>query len=344
MNYSYIRNSKRPLWVQYNPYYECNLKCSWCYNQKVWGSQDMMSQEVLEKSVRMISKAIKTHKLDGLCVSLLGGEPTLYPDLMLSIVEETSRIEGCWKAFWLFTNGMALTEELAKRFNEAGIFIVVAVNESPLSLIEDRLELVRKSQSVLRVSVTLSKYNLQRLVDIAESSLKHNYFLRLFVEHKGYQQFGYFKEYLKNVTEAFKVLEQSKGPRRRFNLLYEHFLPFWNEVKSPYLPGSRFFSIDPDGSLWGYNGTRDIGKFGSVESDDFLSNLKTAVSYDLVGRWSAKDIGECDGCEVRNICQGGYPVPKYHVYKSWNRKSPFCELYKIMIPKFKDLYYKIPEG
>ena len=332
---SFIRGIYHPLWIQINPSFRCNLQCIHCYN-RTGPTQTDMTEPVLLGLIEQIKRAISLNPhIDGLWVSILGGDPTLYSDLACRIVDAISIID-IKKQFWLFTNGLLLTDELLCKFSSRKIFTIMSANDMPLEFIEDRVDRIKRHQPVRRVSVVLTKTNLERLPEMTESSLKNDYLLRLFTERRGFEIPNYNELLIKNVSEAFKILEKFKGPQRRLDLLFDHFMPNWTLPASPYLFGRRLYTADPDGSLWEFGCFRDIGSFGTIETEDVVQ-----VLHQRHYEWKYGHM--CADCEVRNICQGGYPVPKLLAYGTLNAKSPFCGAFKILIPKFVDLYNKVPK-
>ena len=83
------------------PLHACNLKCSGCGRIREYA--DTLHQRL---SVDECLHAVK--ECDAPIVSICGGEPLLYPD----IVELTDKILGLGKHIYLCTNGILLEEKL----------------------------------------------------------------------------------------------------------------------------------------------------------------------------------------------------------------------------------------
>jgi len=66
-------------WI--NLTYKCNLRCSWCYGADTWGKTETMTF-IQVKEILSILKSLECEK-----IILLGGEPTLHPDI-IEIVSE----------------------------------------------------------------------------------------------------------------------------------------------------------------------------------------------------------------------------------------------------------------
>jgi hopanoid biosynthesis associated radical SAM protein HpnH len=92
---------KFPLVLMLEPLHACNLKCSGCGRIREYA--DTLGQRL---SVDECLHAVK--ECDAPIVSICGGEPLLYPD----IVELTDRILQLGKHIYLCTNGVLLEEKL----------------------------------------------------------------------------------------------------------------------------------------------------------------------------------------------------------------------------------------
>lgn len=96
-------------WLE--PTAECNLHCDGCYRENKKGSHKSLDEVKSELDVFQAQR-----KSD--CISIAGGDPLLYPDL-LELVAEIKR-RG-WKPI-INTNGKALTPELLAGLKKAGVF------------------------------------------------------------------------------------------------------------------------------------------------------------------------------------------------------------------------------
>jgi hypothetical protein len=96
-------------WLE--PTAECNLACDGCYRENTKGSHKPMDEVKQELDV-----FANRRKSD--CISIAGGDPLLYPDLLELVAEIKSR---GWKPI-INTNGKALTRELLVGLKKAGVF------------------------------------------------------------------------------------------------------------------------------------------------------------------------------------------------------------------------------
>lgn len=77
----------------------CNLRCEYCYARRTKKWNEMLSRKGLEKILNYLRNVNFDFE-----ITLLGGEPTLYPYLSY-VIDELNLIEKC-KVIEVFTNGM----------------------------------------------------------------------------------------------------------------------------------------------------------------------------------------------------------------------------------------------
>lgn len=96
-------------WLE--PTAQCNLSCHGCYRKNIKESHKPMEQ--VRHELDVIQRLRRSD-----CISIAGGDPLLYPDI-LDLVAEIHR-RGMKPI--VNTNGIALTRELLHELKEAGVF------------------------------------------------------------------------------------------------------------------------------------------------------------------------------------------------------------------------------
>jgi hypothetical protein len=96
-------------WIE--PTAFCNLACDGCYRES-----DKDSHKSWDEITRELDIFDRYRGSD--CMSIAGGEPLLYPEIVRLVAEIKQR---GWKPI-INTNGLALTPELLRELNEAGVF------------------------------------------------------------------------------------------------------------------------------------------------------------------------------------------------------------------------------
>lgn len=116
------RAGSRPgFFVQFYPTLRCNLACDFCFNRGLPPLPDAAPAEFARMLDRLLAAGIDT-------LDLLGGEPTLHPQLD----ELVGAIAGRGMRTTLSTNGhgdLALLERLEDRFGREALRVGVSVND-----------------------------------------------------------------------------------------------------------------------------------------------------------------------------------------------------------------------
>lgn len=132
-----MQSDSHPILVQIVPIRRCNLDCSYC------NEYDRVSDPVPLDA--MLARIDRLGELGATIVTLSGGEPTLHPDLDAII----RRIRDQGAIATLITNGLLLTPERIRRFNQAGLdYLQIsidnvrpdAVSKKSLQVLDRKLE------------------------------------------------------------------------------------------------------------------------------------------------------------------------------------------------------------
>jgi len=96
-----------------SPTLNCNLRCTGCYTLG-YGMRHELPYELVDKVLR------ECEELGIFIITVLGGEPLVYPHLFRMIEEHPSLM------FQVYTNGTLVTKEIAKRFHEFNTIVVIS--------------------------------------------------------------------------------------------------------------------------------------------------------------------------------------------------------------------------
>lgn len=102
-----------------NPTLDCNLSCWYCYENKVPHSK--LSKEVELGICRHIEKHYISHPFNVLKVSFFGGEPFLFPDIILNIISFAKDFclrKSIGLIFDFTTNGTLISESILNAIRE----------------------------------------------------------------------------------------------------------------------------------------------------------------------------------------------------------------------------------
>lgn len=108
-----VENGFRPPFIMIlSPTLHCNLRCKGCYTLG-YGTKPELPYELVKRVLG------ECQELGIHFITILGGEPFLYPDLFRMIEEHPQMF------FQVYTNGTLMTREKAKRLSELGNVLVV---------------------------------------------------------------------------------------------------------------------------------------------------------------------------------------------------------------------------
>lgn len=113
----------------------CDLACDYCYMYEMadqsWRRRPhRMPMAVLEQAARRIAEHVAAHRLDAVTVVLHGGEPTLAGSAYIARAVEVIRctVRDAWVEVRIQTNGIGLTAERLRTFDELGIRVSVSLD------------------------------------------------------------------------------------------------------------------------------------------------------------------------------------------------------------------------
>lgn len=327
-------------WFQINISHNCNLQCSHCRVVDNSTPELVMPNWMMERIVDVGEFVYEKYNIAKIKATILGGEPLMYMDRVLALVGYLKDIRGPELTLWLFTNGHLLTQDIMNQLADENVFVLLSSNQEPESFLFKKCEIIEKRQAVTRMAICMDRANMLRLPQMVERIFKNGWSVRLFADNNGFEDLDFFTLYKNVVPETLDIIDHYEKDASRLLYLYENFDPRAKEEKSLYLVGKSILVFDPDGVVRSSTPMRDIGVLGNLinPNDYFYTMRHYPFRAQRIPRWSAQYIRECDGCSVRAVCQGGYPVPRWGYYKRFDKPTPYCELFKLGIPKFVNMY------
>lgn len=156
--------------------YKCNLRCRHCFNSS--GDKKSFKEELSDDELLKIVREIAKQNLDSVC--FCGGEPLLRKDIlykMAKIIKENSKRTSVN----LVTNGMFLTDEIAKNLKESGFkSIQVSIdglkeshnwlrkNDQAFDKAINAVKILKQHKFAISVSCVPTKKNVHEYKDLIE--------------------------------------------------------------------------------------------------------------------------------------------------------------------------------
>ena len=320
------------------PTMACNLRCTYCFEQKAGVCHGSMSGEVESAILRTVEATLRTRRCAELKVTWYGGEPLLRPELILRMSDRLMALcarLGVAYAAYMITNGTLLSPELAAQLyarRVTGIQITLdgpreihdasrpALNgESGFDAICGKLRALTVPMHVdLRCNI--HRANAAFLPELEELARKLNEesaaHIRLYSAGVSAEPGDTEGEALELPPTQFSVGGRSVDE----NLLSTRPLAC---SKS----GALALTVDSEGYL--YMCERQVGKkaeaYGNILDvrDDLLSfKLSAGADRDVLAGWmnlAFPEDEECLSCTVLPLCMGGCPYDRLRGKKRCNR-------------------------
>lgn len=232
-----------------SPTWQCNLKCKGCYTlgyQRHPGLPYDLVKRILKECME-----IGLH-----FVTVLGGEPLMYPHLF-QMIEEHPQI-----FFQVYTNGTLMTKEKAERIRDSGNAMVVVSCEGyeeetdrwrgpgVYKKIMEAMDHLREAHVLFGSSATVTKHNVgvvssEEWIDhlLNKGIIAQNYFLYIPVNGRGDINLMVTPEQRNHLRKQVIYFRRAKPM---------FILDFWNDgphVQGCIAGGRRYFHINANGDV-----------------------------------------------------------------------------------------------
>lgn len=328
---------------------QCNLRCTYCY---VYKTPDKMSDRIAQKAMKKIFASAKKHGFKKITFKFSGGEPLLELKKLLSLVNKAKSLGKKLKIetdFVVLTNGVLLTEKVAKTLKENGLRAAVSLDglgkyhdetrifadgKGSFKYVEKGIKNLKKAKVPFNVSVTITSKNIENTPALTKYLLeRHIPFAFNF-----YRENPYVKEELEGDDE--KLVEYL---RKAYKLIYEN-PPRWSFInglldrvtfKRPHLyacgMGNSYLVVRQDGKMVSCQMSLEK-PIGSIDDKDLILTMKKGNFVSPKGL-TVEGKSSCKDCQWKYICCGGCPLLTFEQKGKYNVSSPYCAVYKVLIPE-----------
>lgn len=303
-----------PDYLQFYPTLRCNHDCTFCFNRGLGDLPDTGPADFAELASRCRSLGIGH-------IDMLGGEPTLHPELFTIL----DTICGQGLVSTLSTNGRRVESlsEISERYDPAEIRIGVSMNFSDPTEIPPMLDgYIRNRRPIVKAVSDNPRRMPGGLARYASLSGIESYLLYRDVVERGDLSgsipFDAFYEALQILKGSYTGLE---------GVFCQGFLPRHGEteLKAVRCPaGTTKLSVLPDGSVYPcylFFRHPDLA-LGNILKDDFQDIWQHPV-LDFFRNFRGNSCPKT-GCKLHALCHGGCPALAYIFFGSLDAPDPRC--------------------
>lgn len=328
---------------------QCNLRCTYCY---VWKSQDKMSEETGKKSIKKIISDSKRYGFKKITIKFSGGEPLLEFPLILDLVHLGRKLAKQAKIeidFVVLTNGVLLSEKIAKKLKEENLRAAVSLDGlgkyndrqrifpnglGSFQYVEKGIQNLQKAKVPFNVSVTitsknienipdLTKYLLERNIPFAFNFYRENHFVKEELE-------GDDKKLIKHLKKAYKIIYENPPRYSLINGLLDR-VTFKRPHLYPCGMGNSYIVVRHDGKIVSCQMTLER-PIGSIDDKDLIKTMKDG-NFIRPKNLTVEGKTPCNTCQWKYICCGGCPLLTFREKGKYTLNSPYCSVYKALIPE-----------
>ena len=336
----------------------CNLRCPYCYIKKDGAT---MSLETAKTFIDKLEVTVERHGIDSLTIRFAGGEPMLRVELVKKLSQEINlrfAPKGVRVAFVLITNGTLMDSvrvSLVKEYNMRLCISLDGVKEwhnktrsfpsgkGTFERVWSGIQLCQREGLQPMILSTITKDNLGGLEELnrllVDSGLRFRYGVYRDVDG-GYQ--GY-KEFNLKLTEVLsRCYIYYEDAIRSGKATFNHQLADLRIDTNRHLRccniGHSGVSVKDNGAIFLCQSRMNKDSIGTVwDQATFLEMVQNQQVLPDAKREDVRDYSHCAQCQWALTCGGGCPVVKQDTYGTIATASPYCELFKMFIPRLVEL-------
>ena len=336
---------------------DCNLQCNYCFVADKHTL--MMTDEVASRTARALATTARTYDLQKMTVKFAGGEPTLAisraesfrSDLRAQLVGTSTKL-----AFAILTNGTVLNRRVLEFLRQRDTSLTISIDglgsahdtfrifrrtgQGSWDTIQRNLGILRDNGIKPFIAATISSETCHSLPELLKWVHDSGFKARLNVVRQAdcswqrtIKTESAYARVCSHLMKAFgRAFEELESPHYSFEFVSQLRLcdlHFDDPVLAPCGIRYNHIVVRPDGRI--VSCPMAIDDEGVEPGDDLLEACRGSFAYNPAER---RQQAECLSCRWFPVCAGGCPITNLRMNGEPFSKSPFCELYRFLIPAF----------
>lgn len=332
----------------------CNLDCPYCYIKKGIGRMDIA---IAKMYMDKLEETFYRHSLDSVAIRLAGGEPTLEREVVYFVVKELySRFQGKARRILpvIITNGVLLDKGWVDFIKGSNIRVCFSLDgigkwhdrtrffkgsKGSFEGVFKNLELCLKAGIKPNILTTITEANIDGIKELSRYLVDNDLSFRYGVyrdrvgDYHGYRS---FIDKLKAVlTYCYDYYAKAiKSGRAQFR----HQLADIRIDRGSHLRccgiGNSVVTVNHRGEVHLCQSRMHLESIGNIrENRTLLEMVHSQKILPQLTNNCVLDYDICKNCQWALTCAGGCPVVSADTYGTPLTASPYCGLFKTMIPK-----------
>lgn len=328
---------------------QCNLRCTYCYVSK---TSHNMDEKLGKSTLQKIITDAKKHNYKKITIKFSGGECLLQFPLVLNFVKFGKLIakkNNINIEFVVLTNGILVSKEIANILKKEDIRAAVSLDglekyndkqrvfangSGSFRQVETGIKNLLSAKVPFNVSVTITSKNIVNVPELTKYLLKLNipFAFNFFRENPCVAETleGNDKKLVKYISQAYQLIYNNPPQYSLLNGILDRV-----SFKRPHLwtcgMGKNYIVVRHDGQIVSCQMTLEK-PIGSINNNDLVNTMRKG-SFIKPQSLTVDDKKPCDQCQWKYICGGGCPLLTFDQKKKYNVNSPYCAVYKALIPK-----------
>lgn len=346
-----VKKQSKQLGVWLHITNQCNLRCTYCYVQK---TNEKMTDKTAYLAMDKVFQSAKKHGFGKINFKFSGGEALLELDKIINLVHRAKRLgkkHHIQVDFVVLTNGIFLTKKVVRRLKENNLRVSVSLDglaqyhdqtrvfangQGSFKYVEIAIENLHKAGVLYNVSVTVSSRNIEGLPGLTKYLLARN----IIFNFNFYRENPYVKEQLEvdtkkliaSLKKAYRLIYENPPPYSVINGLLDRVF-----FKKPHLfacgMGNSYIVVRHDGRIVSCQNLLTLQPpIGSIGDNDLVEVIEKGNFVRPRGL-TIEQKTPCRDCQWKYICCGGCPLLTFQQKGRYDVNSPYCGVYKALIPE-----------
>jgi uncharacterized protein len=346
----------------------CNLNCSYCFVKKDI-QKATISPEIMQRTASAIAYTAKKHKVKTVHIKFAGGEPTLAMDVMEYFQEQLLRnVEntGIQIQTSILSNGTIITRRLISFLKKHQIGMAISLDgygdshdtfrtfgksgKGSWDIITRNIKKLQEHDIEPFIMSTISTQTCRTLPQLVRWIYENRFKTRLSVVREincgGNNQYAAIHKFRESCAvlrqefeKAFRELEDpgfAIDLRVDLDLCELHFDEPAHGICCGV--GATYMAIRPDGNM--VMCPMLVNEQGTVPTKDLLKTCRNNFPYTPDERSYQRIEEDCLSCRWYPVCAGECPVLNWRVQGHPFTRSPMCEFYQYLIPRYIEFFGK----